>query len=382
MGTRFTIDGNEALECHLAATCEKVAQGVQAIIAPEDLQAIVLGGGYGRGQGGVLKTSAGDQPYNDLEFYIFIHGHRLWNQHRFASQLNHFGESISPAAGLHVEFKIDSCKKLSRAPVTMFSYDLVTRHRIVFGRADLFANCRHHLDEKNIPVSEATRLLFNRCTGLLLAKEMLSQSSLTEEQSDFIGRNLAKAQLALGDAFLTVFGQYHWDVRERGVRLRNMLAPELPGWLETVREHHAEAVEFKLHPRRIFKSQKEFEREHQVVAGLALELWLWLESRRLNCGFASVEQYALHPGAKCFESPASQNLLLNLRTFGWRAVLDPLARRYPRERLFNALALLLWKNESETNPEMRRNLQRQLHSQAVDWAGLVGAYKQIWPAYG
>src|SRR5438445_13084871 len=71
---RFTLDGSDELERHLTQTCQKVLAGIQAIVPSRKLEALLLGGGYGRGEGGVLKTEAGNQPYNDLEFYVFIRG--------------------------------------------------------------------------------------------------------------------------------------------------------------------------------------------------------------------------------------------------------------------------------------------------------------------
>ncbi|HEY1489475.1 MAG TPA: glycosyltransferase family 2 protein, partial [Verrucomicrobiae bacterium] len=201
---RFTMDGSDALEKHLTHICEKVLGGVRGLIPEHKLEALVLGGGYGRGQGGVLKTNSGDAPYNDLEFYVFLRGNRVLNERKYHELLAELGERLSGLAGLHIEFKVDSLNRLRRSPVTMFSYDLVSGHRVLSGGANIFRGCEHHLDAGNIPAAEATRLLFNRCTGLLLAKELIKKRELTEEDLDFIGRNLAKAQLALGDVVLAV----------------------------------------------------------------------------------------------------------------------------------------------------------------------------------
>src|SRR5438105_4846760 len=84
---RFTIDGSDALEAQLANICEQVAACVQSVIAVTKLEAIVLGGGYGRGEGGVLRMPRGDQPYNDIEFYVFLRGSRLWNQRKYLQPL-------------------------------------------------------------------------------------------------------------------------------------------------------------------------------------------------------------------------------------------------------------------------------------------------------
>src|SRR5688572_7629618 len=71
---RFTIDGSPALEQHLALTCAKIAAGIRGLIPPGRLEAVLLGGGYGRGEGGVLQTPMGARPYNDLEFYVCLRG--------------------------------------------------------------------------------------------------------------------------------------------------------------------------------------------------------------------------------------------------------------------------------------------------------------------
>ena len=77
-----------------------------------------------------------------------------------------------------------------------------------------------------------------------------------------------------------------------------------------------------------------------------------------------------------------RNYLLSLKTFGLKAFIDALAWRYPRERLFNALPLLLWEPEPSAQPAVRLLLQKQLCTAATDWAGWVAAYKNIWPSYG
>lgn len=377
---RFTLDGSDALEEHLARTCEKVRSEIQRLIPSDKLEAIVLGGGYGRGQGGVLKTPNGDKPYNDLEFYVFLRGSRVLNERNYSKQLCDLGDKLAPEAGLHVEFKVDSLSRLRSAPVTMFSYDLVSGHKIIFGSADIFRGTERHLDGRNIAAAEATRLLFNRCTGLLLAKEMLRGGALTDEQSDFVGRNLAKARLALGDAVLAARGEYHWSCLVRRDRL-SAIKDENLSWLPRVQEHHAAGVEFKLHPRRIAKSLQEFTAEHHEISELARQLWLWVEARRLGRLFSSAHDYAFSAVGKCSDTSVCRNLLLNAKTFGAAAVADLLALRYPRERLLSSLPLLLW-DEPMNDLKVRRYLQRLLRTPASDWQGFVDVYKKVWPSFG
>lgn len=378
---RFTLDGNEALELRLALTCERAVAGVRKFLPAGKLQAIVLGGGYGRGQGGVLNTAAGDEPYNDLEFYVFLRGSTVLNDRRFRSRLVTLGEVLSPDAGLHVEFKITSPEKFRREPVSMFSYDLVAGHRVLFGAENILAGCQHHLAAEKIPLHEATRLLFNRCTGLLFAEALLRKLALTPEDVDFLGRNVAKGQLALGDVVLTAVGQYHGHVQERRARLENLGTTEMPPWLTDVCGHHAAGAEFKLHPYRKPPPGSNLRVKHAEVSALARQVWLWLENRRLKTNFKSVRDYALDAGNKCPETATSKNWLVNLRTFGARAAWHPSAGRYPRERLLCALPLLLWHADEVSGGEVGMRLRDQLNTHETDWSGLLAAFTKLWQQY-
>ena len=382
MNRRFTIDGSAALEQRLDSLCRQVYQAVSRLVPESKLEGLVLGGGYGRGEGGVLKTDSGDEPYNDLEFYVLLRGNRLLNERRYHRALDALAEQLSLNARIHIEFKCDSIQRLRRSLVSMFTYDLVAGHHIVFGPPDIFQHCQHHLNAAAIPLSEATRLLFNRCTGLLLVRERLAQTAYTPEDADFIGRNLAKAELALGDAVLAVHGKYHWSCRERNRRLTQLSLCEPPPNFCEIKKHHDAGVAFKLHPRRVSGVGDESESLHRELSRLSSNLWLWLESLRLQEPFLTARDYSLYRFPKCPESAAWRNYLLNVKTFGLKSFNDVLAWRYPRERLFNALPLLLSEPEAPTEPAVRRFLQKQLHTAASDWSGWVAAYKNIWPNYG
>ena len=389
MNMRFTIDGSDTLEQRLDLLCRAVGEAVSRIVPASKLEGVVLGGGYGRGEGGVLKTDTGDKPYNDLEFYIFLRGNRLLNGQRFQRTLNELAEQLSLEAGIHIEFKCDSIQRLRRSPISMFTYDLIAGHHTIIGGPDIFQDCSHHQNANAIPLSEATRLLFNRCTGLLLVREKLSGAGssfgpqqLSPKDADFIGRNLAKARLALGDAVLAVHGKYHWSCRERNRRLIQLSLSEPPPNFAEIKKHHDPGVAFKLYPRPSSGHLDEFEALHLELSRLSSDLWFWLESIRLQEPLFTPRDYSLFPSNKCPETRAWRNYLLSLKTFGLKAFIDALAWRYPRERLFNALPLLLWEPEPSAQPAVRLLLQKQLCTAATDWAGWVAAYKNIWPSYG
>jgi hypothetical protein len=349
----------------------------------------------------VLRTPDGDQPYNDLEFYVLVRGNALLAERRFRRALHELGEQLSPAAGLEVEFKVLTLNKLRRSPPSMFYYDLVMGHRWITGDAParsggespaptgvgtarphapmdaLLAACPQHGEATRIPLYEATRLLMNRCSGLLFALVRLTGPTFTDADADFTGRNLAKAQLAFGDVLLAAQGQYHWSCLERQRRLAQFDFTPLP-WAVPLKAHHAAGVEFKLHPTRSTESRAVLAARHQELCALGGQLWLWLEARRLARPFATARDYAVSTVDKCPETAPLRNRLVNGRAFGMAGLAS---NRYPRERLLHALALLLWEKSALTDPALRAVIQASLRTPAGDLAGLVSAYSKIWERF-
>jgi hypothetical protein len=378
IGPRFTVDGSAEMEAHLARTCEKISAGIRGLLPRGRLEAIILGGGYGRGEGGVLRTAAGDRPYNDLEFYVCLRGNRHVNEIRFGRPLHVLGEILTPQAGVEVEFKLTSLATLLGGPVSMFSYDLMMGHRWLVGREELLLGAERHREAQEIPLSEATRLLMNRCTGLLLARERLTRPVFTAADADFVRRNIAKAELALGDAVLVAYKKYHWSVRERHRQLERLSRTETLPWLRDVCRHHAAGVDFKLRPERSTASRDELTVSHAPLTALAEKIWLWIESQRLWASFSSVRDYASSLHRKWPEADTARNILVNLKALGVRPLLESRARTHPRERVLHALSLLLWEPTTLTSPDLLATVQRDLQTEAATFRELVGAYQALW----
>ena len=340
--TRFTLDGDDHLEAHLATTCSLLLAGLRGLIPEPRIEAVLLGGGYGRGEGGVMHTEKGDRPYNDMEFYVCLRGNRHLNEQRHRLALEVLGEILTPRAGVDIEFKITSLATLRSAPVSMFTYDLIMGHRLLLGDPALVEGLEHHRNPEDIPAAESTRLLMNRCSGLLFAQERLRRAEFTAHDADYVQRNLAKAELAFGDALLTAHGRYHWSCPERHRRLKQLAPEPAPVWLEKVRNHHVNGVLFKLHPERSLASRDELQSRHTALVELGLNVWLWQEQRRLGQAFGSARDYALSSHDKCPETRPARNLLVNLKLAGPRALLRSDRWRHPRNHALSALSLLLW----------------------------------------
>jgi hypothetical protein len=378
--SRFTLDGDDALETHLAHTCARVLSGIRGLIPADKLEAVLLGGGYGRGEGGVLRGATDDRPYNDLEFYVAIHGNRHVNEYRYHRRLEVLGEILTHLADVEIEFKITSLAELAARSANMFSYDLVAGHRALWASAAAsgLPGCDHHRDSGRIPTSEATRLLMNRCSGLLFAHTQLEAEPFTPAAADFVRRNLAKVQLACGDAVLTAHGRYDWSCRTRHTRLAELAAAEPGPWLDAVQHHHTAGVAFKLHPNSGGLAREALRTLYDEVSAVARDTWLALESRRLGRTFSTVRTYAEDPGDFSAGTSPLHNFALNFRAAGFRFHSHPSPWRHPRQRIFRALAVLLWEPAALTDPNLRALLETNLHARVSTAAEGLTAYRALW----
>lgn len=325
-----------------------------------------------------MTTPSGQAPYNDLEFYVLVRGSALLMERRYREPLHRLGERLSPSAGLEVEFKVLTVPKLERAEPSMFYYDLVAGHRQLLGDSRWLDGCSHHRRPDRIPLHEATRLLMNRCSGLLFSLERLERPQFGEEESDFVGRNLAKLQLALGDVVVTCLGQYHWSCRERHQRLCAIPNDWEGLSLTEIRRNHQEGVRFKLHPTRSVQPRAILLERFRSLSELSGKLWLWLESRRLGCSFSSAADYALSQVNKCPEQPGWRNRLVNARDSGLNGLTDA---RYPRQRLLHALCLLLWSGRAPGAVREFGPIQKELQTDIANLPGLAAAYELLWHRY-
>lgn len=376
---RFTLDGDDALERHLELTCARVLSGLRGSIPASRLEAVLLGGGYGRGEGGVWRDAAGDRPYNDLEFYVAIEGNRHLSEFLFQTRLHVLAEILTKLAGVEVEFKITSLAELTRRPISMFSYDLVVGHRLLWGaRNPGLCGCEHHRVAAKIPIAEATRLLMNRCSGLLLAGQRLHRGNLAPVDAEFVRRNIAKTQLAVGDAALAARGLYHWSCRERQRRLEQLAHTEPSAWHRELLRHHAAGLAFKLHPADAPVAPDVLAERYDAVKAFAGRGWRWVEARRLGRTVPSMRAYALGGKNLYPDTNHIKNLVLNFRADRGRLRWGARPWRHPRERVCRSLALLLWEPLALGDWRLRRRLEADLGRSVPTFDGAVEAYERLW----
>lgn len=239
--SRYTLKGDAAFDKMLDKHLTDISEAVKNSDVSDDIVAIVLGGGYGRGEGGVFETPDGQKKlYNDLDLFVIAKNLRRSRLKKIDSTLLSLGKVLSDMIGVDVDFgPAKNLKQLAKMPFTMMWQELREGHVVIFGDNDVL-NLLPDYDLHNLPRSEGLRLLLNRGAGLLFARQKLEQEKISTEDCDFIGRNLYKAVLACGDVFLLLRKKYCLSVNDRLRLLEEIDADDV--------ELYRQAVLFKLSP--------------------------------------------------------------------------------------------------------------------------------------
>lgn len=325
--------------------------------------AVILGGGYGRCEGGVTYSESGVATlFNDLDYFIFCSSP---DHPELLAAVKQWEAVETEILGIDVEGKCLPRSDLGQVSHSMMFYDLVAGHRVVMGPENYLEDFVAQLDATSIATIEATRLLWNRGSGLLFAKADLEAS----QNADLIHRNQSKAKLAIGDAWLTVRGGYQSLASERNQALHASAVVD-----SAVVTLHDEGLAFKRRPTEA-PSMDVLRSTQDLLESVWLMHFLDVESTRLDRDFADAASYAAYRHKLYPESKVLRNFLLGIR--------DRLKRGggiypiwdYPRGALQRALVLLLSENDS------RERIAQALGSTSVRMPDLIKTYRYWWGFY-
>lgn len=340
----YAAHGSDAFNQWMEERTRAVVADVRAALG-DNLVALAIGGGYARGEGGVVLVDGEERPYNDLDFTIVVRT----KDASVAPALEEVSRKHHPIFGIDVDFSRPlTIADIRGWPHWLMWTDLLAGHRIVAGDENaLLANAPPHLRDSP-PLVEATRLLLNRGAGLLWSRRILAGCEDAPD-ADFLRRNVHKAEIAINDTVMMALAKHRTMYAGRAELLESLLdeAPDARAFADPAL--YREALAFRLEPDRAATDQPDDAavRSRAVRWGEAL---LFVERRRLDHPFPTVEEYASWPGVRepSLHTPAERlkNIVRNRR-------LGRSGMRHPREGLYRALPGLLrggtdaaWQQES------------------------------------
>ena len=352
---RFTTPHDPAADDVVAGHMRQIRNTILGLTS-RNILSIVLTGGFGRGEGGVVPDGRGSYLLvNDYDTLVVTRRNdlpsRLWLRRR----LKALEPALSRACGVRVDIACKTPRMLRDAPHTVDAYETAAGHKLLWGSEEPLERIRRRRPE-DLPLIEAARYLYNRGAALLWARRMLAAGvQLDKAHWRFLLIAIQKARLSWGDALLLANRRYTARYRERGKRLEEV---SLPDELDFLPDAYGEALRFKLGPD--FETYRSADMpallgetigRHEVV-------WRWIETAR---GMESAERDVfwlaayLTPDTRLRSDddlPGVGARLYNLGLNLWRERprTSRLLLEHPEERLARLLPLLLFVDDEEALP--------------------------------
>ena len=184
---------SDQLKYILAALEERVGQ----------VEAIVLTGSFGRGEGGVYQDADGRYcPVNDYDLIIA-------DPRDLNNELAGLGERL--ARELNIDFVdlaySNGCWK--ELPPTIFNYDLKYGSRVIAGNPAILDQIPAYAAGQ-FTADDPVRLLLNRMAGLLsgISGNFIEGQSCSFDEQRYLTNQMVKAWIAIGDAYLILWSGY------------------------------------------------------------------------------------------------------------------------------------------------------------------------------
>lgn len=295
--TALTAWNDAAVDAQIERMLDRIVQAVRAQMGG-DLEAIMLSGGFGRGEGGVLRRPEGRiHIVNDFNVDIVYReplgrlASKLKVQFMHRRALAVLAEKLADEFGMkQVDLTLRGLHSMSVERPRLADFDMRYGHRLLWGASDPCDAMRpFHADE--IDPFEGTWLLRNRAVGLVLARLYLEQpGALRPEHRENFYIEINKSALAMGDALWILSGRYDVSYAKRKRDFGALAALGCPAFDELAAMYDR-AAEYKLRP-----VEDQYPGEAPVdlwqrLAAAHVRVFLWFDSVRLGMRFDSVEAW-------------------------------------------------------------------------------------------
>ena len=371
---KFTVWGSEKLEKKIREDQKLILATLQDNIDFSTIKAIILGGGYGRGEGGVFIEDGNEKLFNDYDYFVFTKNQKnRTSLHRSIQPISH---KLTEKIGIDVDFSYPyPISILPKVPFYLFWLDLKFGYYTLYGKENLL-QAMPNFKYEELPAMEAAKLLLNRGTGLLLAENRINSERITSnEENEFIYRNLMKAVMACGDAYLIIHNIYHPSYLNRK-ELILQLKKEVEKIHEGFSKNYTDAIDYKLKPIQMQFTRTEWEKLFSQIKSIYRKFYLLTFGSIAGKTFADFDEYLSWISRYYPTDSYSQilkNILLNTKYDFFRSKDYSKYVHYPRYKLFFALPYLLFNKEIDQSikkvfPIMNRN-------------ELISQYMKLWDRF-
>lgn len=228
INSKYTFIYNEKIEALLNSILSSIVADLSDFKFANYIEFLVLGGGYGRGEGGILfDENKNPNLYNDLDFFVISNTKDTNINSKINSFFCELSKKYTKKIGIDVDFSRAFHSKYIQKKLDVLMWrEMVLGANILWGDSQKFRNL-FKVNESDLPeAKEVEKLLFNRLSGLFFAFQRLQLDSLNSDDFNFISRNINKSILAIADARLIASKCYPFKSVQRLAALKNLLSKD------------------------------------------------------------------------------------------------------------------------------------------------------------
>lgn len=365
--SRYTAAGSDAVESRIKSDMLFIKNYICDHFDEKKIYAIILGGSYGAGDGGVKIEDGVERPFHDYDFFIFFKKHSLIDFKNANVFFRSASSILTKKLGITVDFSCVYHKDhLNHLPLSLRWYDLQMGHKILIG--DLHAlSSRRTIDPWGFPIQEVFQLLLNRGVGVLQARRNFKQKNFNSLKISML---LYKVILAMGDGFLIAKGHYRSGMMLRYEILKCHASIPL---IEELLPFYKKAINFRLHP-----VKEEDQKKIQMLLSKTLYFFQKFYLSLFSLYYGKTLRDFSHLATTIVKDPivdyrgksTMKNVLINISSFGIGCIFSKWVGAYPANRLFATLPFFLF--DAEVNKFLQHFIDKALMIDHKTCSGMAG----------
>jgi hypothetical protein len=289
---RFTYNGNTTAEKMIFQMLNKISFCISNLVPSKQMKALILLGGYGKGEGGLVKENGTYLPHNNFDLLLVTSDLPETKRRNIYHLVTKKMQSLAQKLGVGIDISVIPETKIKSMPTRVLWYDMKEGHRTISGDKHLIPSLPHF--KKNIPSWDMRNLMVNRGSLLIInalclatrESDQIPTPELPREIKKLIIKHTMKAIIGYGDALLYFNNNYHWSYKEKHTRILKDEQFSLK-----FKRLYNDAISFRFSPNYEYYLEKNLESWQKEVTKQLSIIHLECESIRLNCANLTWDNY-------------------------------------------------------------------------------------------
>lgn len=379
----YSITGTPQIESRLQKDFQVISGKIQELVG-SNLAAIVLSGGYGRGEGGVATRGIEFFPVNDYDFFVIVQNISMPGFFSLRANIKRLSEQLASTLNIGIDLALIRREALQTLEPSILWYETKRGHQVLWGDNSLMEDVPEW-KASDIPLWDGALLLMNRGAMLLRALAMTQsnlQPSLAEQT--IIKTACWKAVLSWGDCLLLSQQHYHYryQIRERQIGTMQKITgfPDQ----ENLSFWYGQALHYKLYQEDLFPLNLPIAKWVRQIVEKHEQVFRWCEECRLGKHGFDWAHYAQWfpklPGSNSV-SQCLKNMLNNVRHSGKPQGISRLKWIVadPREKLMATFPLLAFSPTPQNLEWCGQTLGCSWRKDTGgEWQALVARFHKLW----